>query len=67
MSVTHADHQVKRLKNRRFADLRETWHIAPLNLRGYMCFRSRNDEAMVKSVPGMGWATGSDNRSINRR
>lgn len=56
---------VKRLKNGRFADLRDSWHIAPLILRGDMCCASRIDEAMVKSVPDMGWATVSDIRSKN--
>lgn len=52
-------------ENWRFADLRDSWHIAPLLLRDGMCCRSRNDEAMVMSVPDMGWAAVSDNRSKN--
>ncbi len=57
--ITHANH----CKSDGFADLRETWHIAPLILRGHVCYRSRIDEAMVTSVPAMGRATGSDSRS----
>ena len=57
--ITHANHY----KCDGFADLHETWHIAPLILRGYVCYRSRIDGAMVKSVSAMGRVTGSDKRT----
>jgi len=66
MHVTYANHYANHYKSNGFADLRETWHIAPLDLYDHVCYRSRNDAAMVKSVPDMGWVTESDNRSTNQ-
>lgn len=60
---------LKCLKNGRFADWRDSWHIASLILRGGMCCVSRIDGAMVESVPDMGWTTvsESDQKNLNVR